>query len=457
MAIATINPATGHVVREFKAIGPSAIDQRLANAARAFSDYRLTAFDERSAWMRGAADILDSERDDVASMMTLEMGKTLTAARAEAEKCAKACRFYAEHAESMLADEVRDAAPVAARRAFVAYQPLGPVLAVMPWNFPLWQVMRFAAPALMAGNVGLLKHASNVPQTALFIEELFRRAGFPAGAFQTLLIESTGVERVLRDDRVRAVTLTGSRLAGAAVAGIAGSEVKPSLLELGGSDVFVVMPSADLQKAADVATTSRCLNNGQSCISAKRFVVHEQVADEFEALFVDRMSSQNVGDPTDADVDVGPLATEQGRADVEDLVGDAIAKGASVLCGGQRREGAGWYFPPTVMSGVTEDMRMYHEEVFGPVAQVHRAPNLDAAIRLANATEFGLGSNIWTNDPGEQQAFTRDVETGAVFVNGMTTSYPELPFGGVKASGYGRELSVHGIRAFCNAKTVWIS
>jgi succinate-semialdehyde dehydrogenase/glutarate-semialdehyde dehydrogenase len=407
--------------------------------------------------VRVAADVLDAERERVAALMTTEMGKTLAAAAAEADKCARTFRFYAEHAEGFLADEPVDPAEVGAGRAYARYQPLGPVLAVMPWNFPLWQVVRFLAPALMAGNTGLLKHASNVPGTALFLEELVRRAGFPADVFQTLLIGSDRVERVLRDPRVRAATLTGSERAGRAVAAIAGDEIKPTVLELGGSDPFVVTASADLDEAARVAAVARCQNNGQSCIAAKRFIVFDAVADEFERRFVDRMAALRLGDPTDPKTDVGPLATERGRRDVEELVADAVARGATVLCGGERPAGPGWYYPPTVVTGVTEAMRMYHEEVFGPVAALHRVPDADAAVALANATSFGLGSNVWSRDPDEQERFVRDLDAGAVFVNGMTTSYPQLPFGGVKRSGYGRELGAHGIRAFCNAKSVWVA
>jgi succinate-semialdehyde dehydrogenase / glutarate-semialdehyde dehydrogenase len=456
VAIATINPATGETVKTFDALSDREIDDRLERARTAFAEYRRTSFEVRSGWMRQAADLLDRDRADVARMMTTEMGKTLVAAHAETAKCATACRFYAEHAPKFLADEPADANAVSAERAFARYQPLGPVLAVMPWNFPLWQAMRFAAPALMAGNVGLLKHASNVPQTALFMQDLFSEAGFPDGVFQTLLIGSDQVERVVRDPRVVAATLTGSAPAGRAVAATAGHEIKPTVLELGGSDAFIVMPSADLDRAAHVATTSRTQNNGQSCISAKRFIAHDAIAGEFEQRFVDRMAALRVGDPTDDATDVGPLATEQGRTDVEALVRDAIELGATVLCGGDRPSGPGWYYPPTVITGITEPMRMYHEEVFGPVAQLYRVPDINAAIDLANATEFGLGSNAWTTDPAEQDTFVRDLEAGAVFVNGMTTSYPELPFGGVKTSGYGRELSAHGIRAFCNVKTVWV-
>ena len=406
--------------------------------------------------MRQAAGILAGEQDQVAVMMTTEMGKTLAAARQEAAKCAAACRYYAERAAGFLADEPADAGAVGARQAYVRYQPVGPVLAIMPWNFPLWQAMRFAAPALMAGNVGLLKHASNVPQTALFLQDLFARAGFPAGTFQTLLVGSGRVEAILRDPRVAAATLTGSGPAGSSVAAIAGSEIKKVVLELGGSDPFVVMPSADLPRAAEVAAVARCLNNGQSCIAAKRFIVHDAVYDTFERLFTGQMSAKTVGDPMAEGTDVGPLASEQQREDVEHLVADAVANGAQVLCGGAAPEGPGFYYPPTVLAGITPDMRVHTEEVFGPVATLYRVPDLDAAISLANSTEFGLGANAWTNDDAERERFIRDLAAGMVFLNGSVTSYPELPFGGVKKSGHGRELSFHGIREFCNAKAVWV-
>jgi len=457
MAIATVNPATGETVKTFDALSVEELDAKLRRAHEAFQSYRLTTFADRAGWMRAAADILDKEADAIAVTMTTEMGKTVKAAKAEAQKCAKACRFYAEHAAAFLADEPADPAAVGARRAFTRYQPLGPVLAVMPWNFPLWQAMRFAAPALMAGNVGLLKHASNVPQTALFMEDVFSRAGFPDGVFQTLLIGSDLVERVLRDHRVVAATLTGSTPAGQAVAKVAGEEIKKTVLELGGSDPFVVLPSADLDKAAQVGVVARCQNNGQSCIAAKRFIVHEAVADEFERRFVDRMAALRLGDPMDEATDLGPLATEQGRADVEELVADAVEKGATVLVGGVRTGGPGWFYPATVVTGITPEMRMYSEEVFGPVAQIHRVAGVDQALALANVTVFGLGSNVWTDDPAEQERFVRDMVAGAVFVNGMTTSFPELPFGGVKSSGFGRELSAHGIREFCNVKAIWVA
>jgi succinate-semialdehyde dehydrogenase / glutarate-semialdehyde dehydrogenase len=456
MAIATTNPATGETIKTFDALSEAEIDARLERAQSTFRTYRLTTFEQRAAWLRAAGDILDAETDEIGRVMTTEMGKTLASARAETQKCAKASRFFAEQAPALLADEPGPADAVGAQRAYTRYQPLGPVLAVMPWNFPLWQVMRFAAPALMAGNVGLLKHASNVPQTALILEDVFRRAGFPDGAFQTLLIGAGAVEGVLRDRRVVAATLTGSTGAGVSIARIAGSEIKKTVLELGGSDPFIVMPSADLDAAAKVAVTARCQNNGQSCIAAKRFIVADAVYDAFAERFVAGMRALQVGDPMQDGVDIGPLATEQGRADVEELVDDAAARGASILCGGKRPDRRGWFYPPTVVADITREMRIFHEEVFGPVALLFRARDIDEAIELANATVFGLGSNAWTNDPDEQERFVRDIEAGAVFVNGMTTSYPELPFGGVKESGYGRELAAHGIREFCNIKTVWV-
>ena len=456
MPIATTNPATGTVEKTFDEISDEEVERVLALAASTFRTYRRTTFAERAGWMVGAAGILESEVDRIATMMTTEMGKTLAAAKAEVLKCAKACRYFAEHAESFLADEPADAAAVGAEGAYAAWQPLGPVLAVMPWNFPLWQAMRFAAPALMAGNVGLLKHASNVPQCALFMQELFERAGFPEGAFQTLLIGAARVEAVLRDDRVVAVTLTGSGPAGSSVAAIAGDAIKKSVLELGGSDPFVVMASADLARAAKVATTARTLNNGQSCIAAKRFIAHADVADEFERLFVEEMSALVVGDPLDEATSVGPLASAQQRQDMVDLVADAVGKGATVLCGGSVPDGPGYFYPPTVLTGITPEMRIHTEEAFGPVATLYRVGDIDEAIELANATEFGLGANAWTEDADERARFVADLEAGMVFINGNTTSYNELPFGGVKTSGYGRELTAHGIREFCNLKSVWV-
>jgi succinate-semialdehyde dehydrogenase / glutarate-semialdehyde dehydrogenase len=456
MAIATTNPATGQTLKTFTEFTDEDIERCLARAAATFRTFRRTSFTERAAWMRRAAELLETEVDQIADMMTTEMGKTFVSARQEVLKCARTCRHFAGHAEEFLADEASDAAAVGAATAYARYLPIGPVLAVMPWNFPLWQAMRFAAPALMAGNVGLLKHASNVPQTALFMEELFNRAGFPRGAFQTLLIGSAKVEAVLRDDRVAAVTLTGSGPAGSSVASIAGDVVKKSVLELGGSDPFIVLPSADLARAAEVGATARCLNNGQSCIAAKRFIVHAAVAEEFETLFVDQMASRVVGDPMDEATDVGPLASEQQRADIVALVDDALAKGAVARCGGTAPDGPGWYYPPTVLTGITPAMRVHTEEVFGPVATLYRVADLDEAVELANGTDFGLGANIWTDDEDERTRLLDGLEAGMVFINGNVTSYAELPFGGVKASGYGRELTAHGMREFCNLQAVWV-
>ncbi|MCF8607118.1 NADP-dependent succinic semialdehyde dehydrogenase [Gordonia sp. HY442] len=454
--IATINPATGETVKTFDDASFDDVERAIDLAAETAKTYRSTTFAQRAEWMRATADLLEAEADDVAAMMTLEMGKTLASAKAETLKCAKGFRYYADNAETMLADEPADAEAVNASQAYTRYQPLGAVLAVMPWNFPLWQAVRFAAPALMAGNVGLLKHASNVPQSALYLADVIRRGGFPEGCFQTLLIGSGAVESVLRDPRVAAVTLTGSEPAGRSVAAIAGDEVKHTVLELGGSDPYVVMPSADIEAAVKTAVTARVQNNGQSCIAAKRFIVHTDVYDDFAAKFVEQMKALTVGDPTDPNTDVGPLATEQGRVDVEDLVVDAIAHGAEILCGGTRPDRPGWYYPPTVVAGVTPDAQMYTDEVFGPVAALYRAVDIDEALEIANATTFGLGSNAWTTDDAEIDRFIADLDAGQVFINGMTVSYPELPFGGTRRSGVGRELAAHGIREFCNAKTVWI-
>lgn len=457
MPIATINPATGETVKTFTPATDEEVDAAITRAHARFLDYRnSTTFAQRAEWANATADLLEQEADDVAAMMTLEMGKTLKSAKAEALKCAKGFRYYAENAEKLLADEVADPAKVGASKAYVRYQPLGVVLAVMPWNFPLWQAVRFAAPALMAGNVGLLKHASNVPQSALYLSDVITRGGFPEGCFQTLLVSSSAVERILRDPRVVAATLTGSEPAGQSVAAICGDEIKPTVLELGGSDPFIVMPSANLDEAVQTAVTGRVQNNGQSCIAAKRFIVHTDIYDAFVDKFVERMEALKVGDPTDPDTDVGPLATESGRDEIAQQVDDAVAAGAKIRCGGTRLDRPGWFYPPTVVTDITKDMALYTEEVFGPVASMYRAQNIDEAVEIANATTFGLGSNAWTNDEAEQQRFVDDIEAGQVFINGMTVSYPELGFGGVKRSGYGRELAGLGIREFCNAKTVWV-
>ncbi|MGJ5829876.1 NADP-dependent succinic semialdehyde dehydrogenase [Streptomyces ossamyceticus] len=458
MPIATVNPANGETLKTYEALGEEEIERRLATAERTFRTYRTTSFAERARLLRRAADLLDEDAEDVARVMTTEMGKPVKQARAEVAKCAKAMRWYAEHAEVLLTDvepsdaDVKDSG---ASRVLVRYRPLGPVLAVMPWNFPLWQVIRFAAPALMAGNVGLLKHASNVPQTALYLEDLFRRAGFPEGCFQTLLIGSGAVEGVLRDPRVRAATLTGSEPAGRSVASVGGDEIKKTVLELGGSDPYIVMPSADVDRAARTAVTARAQNAGQSCIAAKRFIVHADVYDAFAERFVEGMRALKVGDPLDEDTDVGPLSSEQGREDLEGLVDEAVESGATVLCGAERPDGPGWFYPPTVLADITPEMRVHREETFGPVATLYRVADLDEAIAIANDTPFGLSSNVWTQDAAEVDRFVRDLDAGGVFVNGMTASHPAFPFGGVKRSGYGRELSGHGIREFCNITTVW--
>ncbi|MGW1182035.1 NADP-dependent succinic semialdehyde dehydrogenase [Streptomyces drozdowiczii] len=464
MPIATVNPANGETLRTFDALEDDEIEKRIAAADAAFRDYRTTPFRERARLLNRAADLLDEDQQDIARTMVLEMGKPITAARAEAAKCAKAMRWYAARAEELLADEHPSAADVedsGAVRAYVRYRPLGPVLAVMPWNFPLWQVVRFAAPALMAGNTGLLKHASNVPQTALYLGDLFHRAGFPAGCFQTLLVGSKAVEGILRDPRVVAATLTGSEPAGRSVAAIAGDEIKHTVLELGGSDPYLVLPSADVAKAARTAVTARAQNNGQSCIAAKRFIVHTQVYEEFAERFTVGMRELTVGDPLEESTDVGPLSSEQGRTDLEELVDDAVSRGAEALCGGGRPEGLGgglengWFYAPTVLAGITPAMRIHREETFGPVATLYRVDGIDEAVEVANDTCFGLSSNVWTRDAGEAERCVRDIRAGGVFFNGMTASHPALPFGGVKRSGYGRELAGHGIREFCNATTVW--
>ncbi|MGY1685509.1 NADP-dependent succinic semialdehyde dehydrogenase [Geodermatophilus sp. SYSU D00867] len=456
MAIATTNPATGETLKTYEPLSDEALDERIGRAAAAFRSYRMTSPEERAGWLRAAADVLDGDADQVAELMVTEMGKTLAAAEAEVAKCAKALRYYAENGPAMLEPQPADAGAVGAEQAYLVHQPIGVVLAIMPWNFPLWQAMRFAAPALMAGNVGLLKHASNVPQTALYMEELFRKAGFPADVFQTLLIGSSTIERVLRDDRVAAATLTGSAPAGQSVASIAGDVLKKTVLELGGSDPFIVMPSADLDRAAEVAVTARCQNNGQSCIAAKRFFVHADVAEEFTRLFGEKMAALVVGDPMDDGTQVGPLATESGREDVERYVQDAVDKGATVVVGGKRPDRPGWFYEPTLLTGITPEMDLYAEEVFGPVAALWTVDGLEEAIEIANSHPYGLGANLWSEDEEERATFIRDVESGMAFVNGMVTSYPELPFGGVKQSGYGRELTELGMYEFTNAKTVWI-
>ncbi len=453
-SIATINPATGRTVREFEPHAGAEVERRVARAAHAFETLRATSFAERAAWMLRAAAILETEKDRLGALMTLEMGKPIGAAVAEAEKCAWACRYYAEEAERQLADE-----PVAtdAARAFVRCQPLGPVLAIMPWNFPFWQVFRFAAPALMAGNVALLKHAANVPQCALAIEDVFRRAGFAEGAFQALLVEHDAVETVLDDPRIRAVTLTGSVAAGGAVAARAGRRIKKTVLELGGSDPFVVMPSADFDAALDTAVKARMINNGQSCIAAKRFIVHTDVYDRFRDAFVEKARALRVGDPMQQDTDLGPLAMARLRDDLHRQVRRTVDAGATLLLGGDTPDREGWFYPATVLEAIPDRSPAHSDELFGPVASLWRVRDLEEAIARANDTRFGLGAAAWSDDPAEQERFIDRLDAGCVFINGMVASDPRLPFGGVKESGYGRELSWIGIREFVNVKTVSVA
>jgi succinate-semialdehyde dehydrogenase/glutarate-semialdehyde dehydrogenase len=449
--LSSVNPATGEVLARFEEISDAELEARIARAAQTFRTWRRRPFAERAALMARAADVLDQRKEHWGRTMTLEMGKTFKSAVAEAEKCAWVCRFYAENAERFLADEEVKAS---ATRSYVRFLPLGPVLAVMPWNFPFWQVFRFAAPALMAGNVGLLKHASNVPQSALAIEEVFRLAGFPDGCFQTLLVGSARVAPIIEDDRIVAATLTGSEGAGAAVASAAGKVIKKTVLELGGSDPFVVMPSASLDAAVKTAVTARCINNGQSCIAAKRFIVHDRIYDRFEREFVQRMKALKVGDPMDPATDVGPLATGAELKKLENQVSAAVRDGARLLLGGKALGGQGFYYPPTVMTAIPRSSPAYREEIFGPVAMLHRVKDVDEAIAVANDVPFGLGSSVWTNDEAERRRFVDEVEAGATFVNAMVASDPRLPFGGVKRSGFGRELAREGIREFVNLKTV---
>jgi succinate-semialdehyde dehydrogenase / glutarate-semialdehyde dehydrogenase len=454
MPIATINPATGETLRTFTPLTAAELEARLECAATAYRRHRRSALADRRRMMLAAAEILEREKEAFGRLMVTEMGKPLKAAVEEAAKCALGCRYYAEQAERFLADE---AIETSASRSWVAYQPIGPVLAVMPWNFPFWQVFRFAAPALMAGNVGLLKHASNVPQCALAIEDIFRRAGFAEGVFQTLLIETDQVKRVIEDPRVAAVTLTGSTNAGSQVASAAGKVIKKSVLELGGSDPFIVMPSADLEAAVRTAVKARTINNGQSCIAAKRFIVAESIADEFERRYVEGFRALKVGDPMDPATDIGPLANENQVITIAEQVERSVAAGATLLSGGHRLDRPGYWYEPTVLTGVTPDSPAYHDEVFGPVAILFRASSVDDAIRLANDSPFGLGASAWTTDAAERRRFVDEIEAGMVFINAMVASDPRVPFGGVKQSGYGRELSRQGIHEFVNTKTVWVA
>lgn len=462
MGIASINPATGETIKVFPPLSDDELEQKLARAAATFTTYRATTFAQRANWLNNAAQVLEDNKQAYGQMMTLEMGKTLASAIAEVEKCALVCRYYAENAEAFLADVP---ATTDASRSFVRYQPLGAILAVMPWNFPFWQVFRFAAPALMAGNVGLLKHASNVPQCALAIEEVFQKAGLPDGAFQTLLIGASRIANLVTDDRIKAAALTGSEPAGASLASACGSQIKKTVLELGGTDPFVVMPSADLEAAIKTAATARMINNGQSCIAAKRFIVAEAIADQFEAGLKEQFAALKVGDPMEQGVTVGPLATPSICEELQQQVQTCLAMGATALIGGDVAAlktqlpaalQPGNFFPPTILTQIPPGTPADQEEFFGPVALVFRVASLDEAIKIANSTPLGLGASGWSQDPAEQERMINELEAGAVFINGLVKSDPRLPFGGIKRSGYGRELGMQGIHEFVNIKTVWV-
>ena len=454
MAIASINPATGKTLKEFSSLDPAQIEDKLAKATAAFERHRRTSFAQRAEWLNRAADLLEQEKDELAPIMTREMGKLLGAAGEEITKCSKGCRFYAENAECFLAEQTIS---TDASRSYVRYEPIGPVLAIMPWNFPFWQVFRFAAPALMAGNVGLLKHAANVPQCALAIEDIFRRAGFEEGVFQTLLIESEQTRSLIDDPRVKAVTLTGSERAGSEVASAAARQIKKCVLELGGSDPFIVMPSADLEAAIKTGVTARTQNTGQSCIAAKRFLLAAEVYERFVAEFVERMRALQVGDPLDPATEIGPLASEAILRGVDEQVKASIVAGAKLLTGGKRIERPGFFYEPTVLTDIPRDSPASREEIFGPVASMFRVADAAEAIKIANDSSFGLGASAWTTDAAEQQLFAAEIETGMVFINSMVASDPRLPFGGAKRSGFGRELGAEGIREFVNVKTVSIA
>ncbi len=453
MAIATINPATGQTLKTFDALTDAQVDQKIQKAVETFPSFRKLSFADRAKMMIRAAEILENEKESFAKIMTTEMGKTYRSAVDEAVKSAWGCRYYAENAERFLADEVVE---TPASRSFIRYQPMGVVLVIMPWNYPFWQAFRFIAPGLMAGNVALLKHASNVPQSALMIEEVLLRAGFPEGAFQTLLIGSDKVDRILADPRVAAATLTGSEGAGVHVGAGAAKRIKKVVLELGGSDPFIVMPSANLDEAVAVGVKARVSNNGQSCIAAKRFIVAEEIADKFERAFVAQMEKLKLGDPFDEKTDVGPLATADAVTTLHADVASTIKAGAKLLTGGKPADRPGFFYLPTVLTNIPKNSPAYSEELFGPVASIFRVKNIDEAIRIANDSRFGLGASAWTNDKGEQERFINELEAGMVFINQMVASDPRVPFGGVKRSGVGRELSTYGIREFANVKTVWV-
>ena len=454
MAYASTNPATGEQVRTFPTMTDAQLDSAIATSYAAHKTLKSWSLEERKAAMHRVADILESEADQLGAIITLEMGKTLKSAIGEVQKSAMGCRYYADNAADMMADEVVD---VDARKTFKIYLPLGPIMVVMPWNYPLWQVYRFVGPALMAGNTGLLKHASNVPQCALSVEDVVKRAGFPDGSFQNIFANVQQVGHALRDDRVRGATLTGSERAGASVASICGEQIKPTVLELGGSDAFIVMPSADIDAAVKIAVTARTQNCGQSCIAGKRFIIHQDVYEEFRAKFKTSFEALKVGDPLASDTDIGPMVNGSARDEIAAQVEQAIQDGAVRVTGGEVINGPGYYFRPGILENIPKTSKAYYEEIFGPVALLFKVASIEEAIELANDSPFGLGSSIFTQDKDEQNLAIREIEAGATFVNSMTSSHPALPFGGVKRSGYGRELAAEGLRAFCNVKTVSIS
>ena len=454
MGIATINPVNGETIKTFTPLTSEEIEAKLVLAQSSFEQYRKTSIEQRSNWLQRAAAILERDQVKFGKIMTQEMGKPIKSAIAEAKKCAWVCRYYAENGADFLVDIP---ASTDASHSFVRYQPLGVILAVMPWNFPFWQVFRFAAPALIAGNVGLLKHASNVPQCALAVEEILKEAGFSEGVFQTLLIGADQVKTVVEDDRVKAATLTGSEPAGASLAAIAGANIKKTVLELGGSDPFIVLASADLEAAVATAVTARMLNNGQSCIAAKRFILLDAIAEQFERQLWEKFQALKVGNPMEEDTDIGPLATPSILADLDQQVQKSISMGAKVLMGGKPlSDNTGNFYPPTILTNIPPGSPAEKEEFFGPVALLFRVANIDEAIELANNTPFGLGASGWTNNTEERDRLINDLEAGAVFINGLVKSDPRLPFGGIKRSGYGRELGIQGIHEFVNIKTVWV-
>lgn len=453
MGIATVNPSTGETIKSFSPLNSEEIESKLNLAQSAFIAYRQTSMEQRSQYLMRVADILEQNSQKYAEIMTLEMGKTLKSAIAEVNKCALVCRFYGENASDFLKN-IKIASD--ATESYITYQPLGVILAVMPWNFPFWQVFRFAAPALMAGNVGLLKHASNVPQCALAIEQIFKLAGLPQGVFQTLLIGADQVPKLMADDRIKAGTLTGSEPAGASFASVAGQNIKKVVLELGGSDPFIVCEDAELDEAVNVAVTARLLNNGQSCIAAKRFILLEAIADQFEEKLKAKFEALKVGDPFKNDTDIGPLATRSILQDIDQQVQKSVEMGAKIVTGGQILESSGNFYPPTILKDIPLNSPAYKEEFFAPVALLFRVKNIDCAINLANDTSLGLGASVWTKDQLKIERFIQEIEAGAVFINGMVKSDPRLPFGGIKHSGFGRELGIEGIKEFVNIKTIWI-